>query len=119
MSACACNNEDITIIERVSVNPEHMLVLERAWTEYNALLALATQFTSDSPFKPDMERFDKVLNEFVKAFINYQITWNLVTAQCTTKYLLSGYMMMADFNTSEIIVYTKENNEGECRTCKL
>lgn len=50
--------------------------LERCYYEYNGLLQLVTQFTSTSPFKPDEERYNAVLNEYIERFIRYNLLFD-------------------------------------------
>lgn len=47
--------------------------LQRSLYEYSSLLNILTQFTSDSPFKPDMERYTVLLNEYIDIFITYNL----------------------------------------------
>lgn len=69
----------------VHVPNEYMLNLERTWYEYEGLKTLLLQFTSDSPFKPDTERFDAILTKYLEAFMEYNMTFNLIVANFLTK----------------------------------
>ena len=53
----------------VYVPNEQMLDLERSFYEYEGLKTLVTQFASDTPFKPDMERFNLLIEEYLKSYM--------------------------------------------------
>ena len=62
----------------VYIPTEYMLDLERVFYEYEGFRTLVTQFASDSPFKPDKERFDSLINDYMVSYIEYNIIFNEV-----------------------------------------
>jgi hypothetical protein len=62
----------------VYIPNEQMLDLERSFYEYEGLKTLVTQFASDTPFKPDMERFNILIEEYLKSYMEYNITFNQI-----------------------------------------
>jgi hypothetical protein len=62
----------------VYVPNEQMLDLERSFYEYEGLKTLVTQFASDTPFKPDIERFNLLIEEYLKSYMEYNITFNQI-----------------------------------------
>lgn len=61
--------------KRYSVGSEDMLELERLFYEYEGLRILVTQFTSDSEFKPDHDRFIEVLRYYLEAYMEYNMLY--------------------------------------------
>lgn len=55
---------------------DEMLNLERSFYEYEGLKSLVTQFASDSPFKPDNERFNSLVEEYIRAYMEYNLIFN-------------------------------------------
>ena len=53
-----------------------MLDLERSFYEYEGLKSLVTQFASDSPFKPDNERFNTLVEEYIRSYMEYNLIFN-------------------------------------------
>ena len=53
-----------------------MLDLERVFYEYEGFRTLVTQFASDSPFKPDKERFDQLVVDYITSYMEYNIIFN-------------------------------------------
>jgi hypothetical protein len=62
----------------VYIPNEEMLDLERSFYEYEGLKTLVTQFASDTPFKPDMERFNLLIEEYLRSYMEYNITFNQI-----------------------------------------
>ena len=79
--SCSCNNlecsvDNTTELIKVQVNDKNALdLLEREFYEFNGLLNLLKQFTSDSPYKPDNERYEKVLVEYLEKFTTYNLVY--------------------------------------------
>lgn len=85
----------------VSVQQNIMIDLERTWYEYQGLLTLISQFTSDSPFKPDPEKYNEVLEKYLISYIQYQLTWDhIVNNYVPEKYIhrnLTGSFELSGF----------------------
>lgn len=60
----------------VFIPNDEMLNLERSFYEYEGLKSLVTQFASDSPFKPDKERFNSLVEEYIRAYMEYNLIFN-------------------------------------------
>lgn len=60
----------------VYIPNDDMLNLERSFYEYEGLKSLVTQFASDSPFKPDKERFNSLVEEYIKSYMEYNLIFN-------------------------------------------
>lgn len=62
-----------------------MLDLERSFYEYEGLKSLVTQFTSDSPFKPDDARFNGLVEEYIRAYMEYNLIFNSIVREYLSK----------------------------------
>lgn len=69
-----CNTDENSIIAKV--DPELLVQVEKEYFEFNGYLQLLTQFTSTSPFKPDRERYDEILTEYLESYIKYNLILN-------------------------------------------
>lgn len=88
---------------------EDSLVVQRVLYEKDGLLALCTQFTSTSPFKPDQERYDQILDKYIKSFAEYNLVFQVLMEKYVSKEdaeLISGkmYELKVDFLTNSLIV---------------
>ena len=62
-----------------------MLDLERSFYEYEGLKSLVTQFASDSPFKPDDARFNSLVEEYIRAYMEYNLIFNSIVREYLSK----------------------------------
>lgn len=60
----------------VYIPNNEMLDLERSFYEYEGLKSLVTQFASDSPFKPDDARFNSLVEEYIRSYMEYNLIFN-------------------------------------------
>ena len=72
------NNEKLILVPH-----DEMFVLERAWYEYNGLLTLIAQYGSESIFKPDIDRFNVILNKYLESYVEY----NKILSKLISKYV--------------------------------
>lgn len=76
---CSSNENAKTVTYEVQQEDVYIAEeLERAYYEYNGLLQLLTQFTSTSPYKPDDERYNAILNEYLNRFITYNLLFEQI-----------------------------------------
>lgn len=68
----------------VYIPNEHMLEIERTYYEYEGLKTLISQFTSDSPFKPDQDRLDILTKQFLESYIEYNLIFNQIVRSYLT-----------------------------------
>lgn len=110
MSNCSCNinQSDIRIVP-VKVDEKLLDMLEKYYYEYNGLLNAVAQFGSDTPFKPDIERYKLLINEYLEVFVSYNIVYNLVysTAIKSVEEAVEGlaYESSVDFGNGVINIY--------------
>lgn len=88
---------------------EDSLVVQRVLYEKDGLLALCTQFTSTSPFKPDQERYDQILDKYIKSFAEYNLVFQVLMEKYMPEedtHIISGkqYEIKVDFLTNSLIV---------------
>ena len=65
----------------IYVPNEYMLELERVWYEYQGLLTLLAQYGSDTPFKPDKERYEFLLDKYMLSYYEYNLTYNVLVSR--------------------------------------
>lgn len=105
-----CCEETKTITYLMDI--DDTMVVQKVLYERDGLLALVTQFSSDSPFKPDTERFTEILEEYIKITVKYNLTFQtLMTNYITPEHreLISGkqYEIKVDFLTNRLIIEYK------------
>ena len=61
------------ILKKIKLDEELCNMIQKNWFELNGLKELAVQFTSDSPWKPDKERYDQLINEYLEAYVKYNL----------------------------------------------
>lgn len=113
MSSCSCNI-DKEIIIKIPILEDEGLMIERLWYEVEGLKNLLTQFTSDSPFKPDENRYDKLLNYYIEKFCEYSICWNYINDKYAKEYLGSKYSILINFTTVELEVSLNTDCQSNC-----
>lgn len=69
-NACTCENNKILKLE---VDTKNIELIEKEHFEYNSYLELLTQFTSTSPYKPDMERYNELLEAYILSYTTYNV----------------------------------------------
>lgn len=105
--SCSCSApKDADII--IDITEEETLFLQRLIYERDGLKLLVTQFTSDSPFKPDKENYDKVLKQYVEAFVRYSLGFQAVVEtykeQFKDKIKGKNYETIINFATKELLI---------------
>jgi hypothetical protein len=84
------------------ITEEHRDELERAWYELNGLQVLARQFCSTSSFKPDKERHQEVIRQFVQANAYYQMLWQDILQTYLPGEKLDGLVPHCEFATRTV-----------------
>jgi hypothetical protein len=79
---------------------EVMMELERSWYENEGLRTLLAQFASDSPFKPDNEKFEILINKYIKSYMEYNIIFSTlasvyVSAEDSSKNMTASFELSA------------------------
>lgn len=77
MSCQTCNSnvtEDNTIEFDLDMNL--IQSVEREYFIWNGLVQIIAQFTSDTKWKPDTERYESLLNEYMTSFIKYSVLFD-------------------------------------------
>ena len=99
------------IVETISVDEADANVVERYLYEYTGLQALVNQFCSDTEFKPDMERLNKVIEEYLIAYASYNVIWSdLLRRYVSPEYYLDEkYSIELSVVSSAFIVKLKNN----------
>lgn len=69
-------------MQLVPVSSEEGYYLERTWDELQALKTLIIEFTCESDFVPNAERYEQMMTYYVEAYAAYHIAW---------QYLLNKY----------------------------
>lgn len=91
-------NQEIVYVENT-----YMIDLERANYEYQGYRSLLTQFMSDTPFKPDEEKFNQILEEYIKSYMEYNIIFNhLIYLFVPEKYQTNS--VVASFELSALLI---------------
>lgn len=77
MSCQTCNNE-VTKNNTVEFDLDMDLIqtVEREYFIWNGLVQIIAQFTSDTKWKPDSERYESLLNEYMESFIKYSLLFD-------------------------------------------
>lgn len=86
------------------ISEEHRDELERAWYELNGLRILAAQFGSTSPFKPDKERYEYVVQKMVEANAYYQMVWQDILRTYLPDENLTNCSPTCDFATRTVTI---------------
>lgn len=87
----------------IPVPNEIMMELERVYFEYNGLLTLVSQYGSDTPFKPDFDRFEFLLDKYMEAYTIYNITFTEISRNYVPIELLTK-VMTASFELSAFLI---------------
>lgn len=104
---CSCSApKDADII--IDITEEETLFLQRLIFEKDGLKLLVTQFTSESPYKPDEETYDKVLKQYIESFVKYNIGFQAVVEtyidQIRDKIKGKSYQTVINFATKELLI---------------
>lgn len=104
---------------RVRINEEESLYLQRLYYEYNGLLNLANQFTSNTALKPDDARYRGVIHDYLVAYAEFNMALREMGAKCAAQegLTLFDHNINVDFAFDEIVFTNKEENGNGCRSC--
>lgn len=121
--ACGCNvnyaddgvQDGLCEIDKTityTMDIEDTMVVQKVLYERDGMLALVTQFSSDSPFKPDKERFEEILEQYIRISVQYNLTFQRLMSIYITpedRELISGkqYEIKVDFLTNRLIIEYK------------
>lgn len=101
------NNERIEI----PIEESEEFEIERYLFISNGYLQLLKQFTTDTEFNIDNERYDSLLNEYMESFIKYSILFDKIK----NKYITENNIDILKYNNSlinfekSVIIFYKEN----------
>lgn len=110
MSCCSIDNKPIKIVE---ILEDESLFIEKLWYETEGLKTLIAQFTSDSPFKPDEQRYSLLIKEYIEKYCEYNIIWNILISKYAEEYSKKEYSILVNFNKCQLEI----SSEKEC-CCK-
>lgn len=89
--------------EIVYVENGYMIELERLNYEYQGYRSLVTQFTSETPFKPDQERYDQLLEKYIISYMEYNVIFNhIIHKFVPEKYQTNN--VVASFELSALLI---------------
>lgn len=90
---CNCNNDSCKIENDgetlvFDIDSDICLKLNRLLFEFNGLFELACAFSSDTQFKPDKERYDEIINQYLNSYAEYNM---LINACAHDRLVANGY----------------------------
>lgn len=96
---------------KFNISEEELLSLERENYISNGFLQLLIQFTSNTEYNINQDRYDEILNEYITSYIRYMIVFETIK----NKYIKNNNIdtlvyinCTIDFN-DRIIIFYKEN----------
>jgi hypothetical protein len=109
----AVNKTDI--VAEIQVDDGMLRLIEKYWYELGGLTELITQFTSDSEFKPDIDRYNIVLSEYMESYIMYNVLYDQMLHEYAPEYKVNIaaaiYTTMIDFTRDSLVII---NNNSSC-----
>lgn len=106
-------------VARYDIPEEVVFLLERFHFTLTGLNALILQFTYQSDFPIDRDRYDQLLGEYLEAYTEKELAFQQVLhATVAPEFLLDAYYTQeVNFITKEVLVYEKGDGHGSCTIC--
>lgn len=108
-----------TPIAKYPVTEDAVCLLERHTFIVSGLNAMLLQFTYQSEFPIDAERYDQLLGEYLEAYTEKELTFQqIIHATVAPELLLDAYYTQeVNFITKEVLVYEKGDTHACCTNC--
>ena len=103
------------ILKRIKLDGELCNMIQKNWFEYNGLKEIVVQFTSTSPWKPDKERYEKIINEYLESYIKYNLLFQEAIKMSDIEDIYYNKEKSIDFSTNELLITDTDVNECICR----
>jgi hypothetical protein len=103
------------VILKVPISEEDQLLVQRTWYEFSGLEKLIKQFTSDTSYKPEQERYEFVMSKYLEAYAYHDMMFNEIVRQNLGKELYEKHRndnIVVSFIDSEIIISEKKHAEN-------
>lgn len=97
--------------KRIYINEDEIFFVEKYWFELQGLKDLVVQFISNSELTVNNDKFEKILKEYLEAYIAFNIAYNKIISKYVEDYEKKNVFI--DFEKLCIII---ENDS--CKTCK-
>lgn len=108
-SNCSCSNDKENLLEFV-VSEDIKLLVQKNFFELSSITELMIQFTSNTAYKPDKERYLLLLDDYKKQFINYNLViYKLFINTCEKNNLNTNEYEFdnINFNTNKVFLKKK------------
>lgn len=99
------------VIKRVPISEDDQLLVQRTWYELAGLENLVKQFTSDTAYKPEHERYEYVLTKYLEAYAYHDMVFNEVVRKNLGEEMFKKHRndnIVVSFIDSEIIISEKQ-----------
>lgn len=100
---CGCKIPKETI--RIPILSEEVDLIHRLLFEKDGYENIVVQFCSDSPYRPNDDNFEKTIDMYLKACVNYNLGYNNILNNY--KHIFIDKIKSADFD-SQINFFTDE-----------
>jgi hypothetical protein len=110
------------VIKRVPISEEDQLLVQRTWYELAGLENLVKQFTSDTAYKPNQERYEYVLTKYLEAYAYHDMVFNEVVRKNLGDEMFEKHRndnIVVSFIDSEIIISEKQVDAVSCGCSSL
>ena len=94
---CSCDLSNHELLE-FSIEEDQSLLIQKYYFEMSSLIELLTQFTSNTTFKPDKERYLLLIDDYKKIYISY----NLLLSELHKKVCNDNNLNIKNYNVYSV-----------------